>query len=109
MFANVVARSEQRIGTYQIIDLDLTKYDKLATRFAGEAADSQAFLKSGIDTKNKKFNALIEQIERVSIRSRDPILLSGPTGAGKSNLARNICHSQFVLWIAITMHKDNGD
>lgn len=83
-------KREQRKGTYQIIDLDISKYDKLATRFADEAADSQAFLKSGIETKNKKFNTLIEQIERVSIRSRDPILLTGPTGAGKSNLARRI-------------------
>lgn len=83
-------KREQRIGSYQIIDLDLSKYDKLATRFAGETADSRAFLKSGIETKNKKFNALIEQIERVAIRSQDPILLTGPTGAGKSNLARRI-------------------
>jgi len=83
-------KREQRVGSYQIIDLDLSKYDTLATRFAGEAADSQAFLKSGIETKNRKFNALIEQVERVSVRSRDPILLTGPTGAGKSKLARRI-------------------
>ncbi len=33
---------------------------------------------------------MIEQIERVAIRSRSPILLNGPTSAGKSFLARRI-------------------
>ena len=34
--------------------------------------------------------ALIERIEQVAIRSRAPLLLMGPTGAGKSQLARRI-------------------
>ena len=33
---------------------------------------------------------MIEQIERVAIASRAPLLLTGPTGAGKSQLARRI-------------------
>ena len=33
---------------------------------------------------------MIEQIEKVAIKSRAPILLNGPTGAGKSFLARRI-------------------
>jgi transcriptional regulatory protein RtcR len=33
---------------------------------------------------------LIEQIERVAIHSKSPLLLMGPTGAGKSQLARRI-------------------
>ena len=33
---------------------------------------------------------MIEQIEKVSIRSSEPILLTGPTGAGKSQLAKQI-------------------
>src|SRR6185436_16428219 len=36
------------------------------------------------------FNRLIENIERVAIRSKEPILLMGPTGAGKSRLARRV-------------------
>ncbi|MCA9618370.1 MAG: sigma 54-interacting transcriptional regulator, partial [Myxococcales bacterium] len=36
------------------------------------------------------FNALIAEIEAVAIASRSPILLSGPTGAGKTRLARRI-------------------
>lgn len=78
------------IGKYNLIDLDLSRYDLLAQRFAVEREHDVNFLKSGIPTRNKKFNALIETIERVAIRSSDPILLSGPTGAGKSKLARQI-------------------
>jgi transcriptional regulatory protein RtcR len=47
-------------------------------------------LKSGIETKNQKFNLLIEQIEHVAINSSAPLLLAGPTGAGKSRLAKRI-------------------
>lgn len=77
-------------GEYRIIDLDLSRYDKLATRFALEHSESQTFLKSGIETHNERFNALIEQIERVALNSTAPLLLTGPTGAGKSRLARQV-------------------
>lgn len=83
-------RTKQRPGTYAIIDLDLSKYDRLASRFQKETAEAQSLLKSGIETKNAGFNALIERIERVAISSRAPILLTGPTGAGKSKLAKRI-------------------
>lgn len=77
-------------GSYSIIDLDLSKYDKIAARFAIKLRDDIAFLKSGIETRNKKFNELIDRIELVASRTRHPILLTGPTGAGKSFLARRI-------------------
>lgn len=77
-------------GIHAVIDLDLSKYDRIATRFQKEISDDISFLKSGIETGNQAFNALIEQIERVAMRSTDPILLTGPTGAGKSHLARRI-------------------
>jgi transcriptional regulatory protein RtcR len=77
-------------GTWSIIDLDLSRYDSIATRFAAESAESTSFLKSGIETRNAAFNALIEEIEQVASRTRAPILLMGPTGAGKSQLARRI-------------------
>jgi transcriptional regulatory protein RtcR len=83
-------RGRGQPGSYSIIDLDLSRYDRLASRFRKEHEESLTFLKSGIDTRNPGFNALIEQIERVAIRSRAPILLTGPTGAGKSQLARKI-------------------
>ncbi len=85
-----VRHSNDAKGTCNIIDLDLSKYDKLAKRFEIERQNDLSFLKQGIDTKNAAFNKLIETIERVAVRSSDPILLTGPTGAGKSQLAKQI-------------------
>ncbi len=78
------------IGRHTLIDLDLSKYDRLATRFAKEQEQTLDFLKSGLATKNKRFNQLVEQIELVSLRSKAPMLIMGPTGAGKSLLASRI-------------------
>ncbi len=77
-------------GQWTAIDLDLSRYDSIATRFAATAAEGSSFLKSGIDTRNPAFNRMIDEIEKVAIRSRAPVLLMGPTGAGKSQLARRI-------------------
>ncbi len=77
-------------GSYVLIDLDLSKYDRLASRFRQEQRDAVSFLKSGIETRSAVFNALIDQIEVVAVASRAPILLMGPTGAGKSRLAARI-------------------
>lgn len=77
-------------GKFSIIDLDLSRYDRIAARFQRESRDAVSFLKSGIETRNDRFNQLIEQIEHVAVHARDPILLTGPTGAGKSRLARRI-------------------
>jgi transcriptional regulatory protein RtcR len=77
-------------GGYEIIDLDLSRYDHIASRFKQEQSEGTSFLKSGIETRNARFNQLIERIESVVIRSQDPILLCGPTGAGKSQLAERI-------------------
>ena len=77
-------------GEFGIIDLDLSRYDRIATRFKAEQAEDTSFLKSGIATRNPAFNRMIERIEQVAIRSKAPLLLTGPTGAGKSQLARRI-------------------
>lgn len=77
-------------GTWSVIDLDLSRYEGIATRFASQNLESTAFLKGGIETRNPGFNALIDEIERVATRSSAPLLLMGPTGAGKSQLARRI-------------------
>ncbi|PSJ56133.1 transcriptional regulator [Mesorhizobium ephedrae] len=77
-------------GTHSIIDLDLSRYDDIATRFVAERDEATSFLKSGIPTRNLAFNQMIDQIEKVAIRSRAPVLLTGPTGAGKSQLAKRI-------------------
>ena len=78
------------IGGYEIIDLDLARYDVLAERLAAVRDDAVRYLKSGISTQNAAFNRMIAEIEQVALNSPSPILLSGPTGAGKSMLARRI-------------------
>ncbi len=77
-------------GTWSAIDLDLSRYVSIATRFEAAAEESTSFLKSGIETRNAAFNRMIDEIEQVATRSTAPILLMGPTGAGKSQLARRI-------------------
>ncbi|MBL8115789.1 MAG: sigma 54-interacting transcriptional regulator [Acidobacteria bacterium] len=77
-------------GAFQIIDLDLERYGRLASRFAKERRDDVSYLKDGIATRNAAFNRLVERLERVAVASRAPVLLLGPTGAGKSRLARRL-------------------
>jgi len=83
-------RGRKGPGRFEIIDLDLSKYDRIASRFQEEQREALSFLKSGIETRNARFNQLISRIEQVAINSRDPVLLMGPTGAGKSRLARRL-------------------
>jgi transcriptional regulatory protein RtcR len=83
-------RDRNAPGTVKIIDLDLSQYDRIASRFRQEMRDAVSYLKGGIDTKNVAFNQLIDRIEQVAVATRDPLLLMGPTGAGKSKLARRI-------------------
>lgn len=77
-------------GAVTLIDLDLSRYDQIAQRFRREHEDTVSFLKSGIPTRNAAFNRTIDDIERVAWRSKAPLLLVGPTGAGKSFLARRV-------------------
>ncbi|MEM9380372.1 MAG: RNA repair transcriptional activator RtcR family protein, partial [Planctomycetota bacterium] len=77
-------------GSYAIIDLDLSRYDRLAARFEEERREGVDLLKAGIETRNAAFNSLMDRVERVALHSADPILLAGPTGVGKTQLARRI-------------------
>jgi transcriptional regulatory protein RtcR len=83
-------RDRSAPGTVAVIDLDLSKYDRIASRFQQEQKAGVSYLKGGIETRNAAFNKLIDRIEQVAIATRDPLLLMGPTGAGKSRLARRI-------------------
>lgn len=82
--------SADTVGSYAVIDLDLSRYNKIIQRFQREQQDTVSFLKSGIATRNAQFNRMIAAIERVAGRSKAPMLLVGPTGAGKSFLARRV-------------------
>ncbi|MEO7729365.1 MAG: RNA repair transcriptional activator RtcR [Kofleriaceae bacterium] len=77
-------------GRLDLIDLDLAKYDRLAARFRARQHQGASLLKAGIETRNAGFNQLIDELERVASRSKDPILLGGETGTGKSALCRRI-------------------
>lgn len=77
-------------GGHQVINLDLSQYAPIAERFAIDRQVALSTLKSGIETRNQQFNDMIEELEVVAARSTHPILLMGPTGAGKSALARRI-------------------
>lgn len=105
------------IGSYSIIDLDLTRYDQLAMRMEMVARDDITFLKAGIETRNEKYNALIEQIEKVAGKSSEPILMMGATGAGKSFLAHRVYElkksklgltGQFIEVNCATLHGSNA-
>ena len=78
------------VGSYALIDLDLSHYDAIAKRYAKAEADAIALLKSGIETRNAAFNRMISEIEHVAVRSKAPMLLMGQTGAGKSFLAKRV-------------------
>ena len=77
-------------GTHSIIDLDLSKYDALAARFAEEHAAGRAVLTQGIETRDAVFAKLVERVEHVAVASTAPVLLTGRTGVGKTHLARRI-------------------
>ncbi|WP_431223853.1 RNA repair transcriptional activator RtcR [Serratia sp. L9] len=104
-------------GICSVIDLDLSRYTALTSRFLREQQRSVSFLKAGIETRNATFNALIDQIERVALRSNAPLLLTGPTGAGKSFLAERIFQlrqsrhrvkGRFVAVNCATLRGDNA-
>ncbi len=77
-------------GRYQIIDLDVSRYDGLRERFEAEKEQHWQTLQANLVTQNAAYQQLISDIEKVATRSTAPILLMGATGAGKSQLASQI-------------------
>lgn len=104
-------------GSLEVIDLNLASYDQLAQRFKKESLNSQDLLKGGIATRNAAFNALIQRVEKVALRSTAAMLFTGPTGAGKSQLAarvydlrakRHLVEGAFVEVNCATLRGDNA-
>jgi transcriptional regulatory protein RtcR len=84
------SRRDSQHGGFSTIDLHLARYDQIARRSAEARTEATGILKDGIDTRSPAFNAMIDEIERVATQSTAPVLLTGPTGAGKTRLARLI-------------------
>ncbi|HCT73286.1 MULTISPECIES: RNA repair transcriptional activator RtcR [Psychrobacter] len=102
-------------GRYQIIDLDVSRYDSLRARFEAEKAQHWQTLQANLVTRNAAYQQLISDIEKVATRSTAPILLMGATGAGKSQLAtqiyalkkakaNNAAHSKYALGLFVEVN-----
>jgi len=77
-------------GTLEIEDPEKVRsdiYDNLALGNVNARKDE---IQSGIQTKNKDYQTKLRLIKEVAKETRDPILLTGPTGSGKTQIANNI-------------------
>lgn len=83
-------RGDEALGTLDMIDLDLSRYDAVQQRFDQLAREHGDLLKGGIETRNPAYNALIDRMEVVAGTSDAPILLLGESGTGKSELAQRL-------------------
>ncbi|MEI4493613.1 RNA repair transcriptional activator RtcR [Mameliella alba] len=81
---------EEDKAKFDLIDLDLSRYNALQQRFDQLSREYSDQLKGGIATSNPAYNALIDRIELVASNSNEPILLLGETGTGKTQLAERI-------------------
>lgn len=77
-------------GKLHVVDLSRSRYAAIASRFQKVQVTHTDLLRNGIETRNAKFNAMIDRVEKVAMRSNAPMLITGPTGAGKSQLAGRI-------------------
>jgi transcriptional regulatory protein RtcR len=77
-------------GQLDVVDLDLSKYNALQKRFELAHQEYNTMLKGGIETQSPIFNTLIDRMELVATSSDAPLLLLGPTGTGKSELAERL-------------------
>ncbi len=85
-------RSADAAGGWRanIYDARFDRWLSLINRHEREYCNTSSLLRSNIRTCSPRFNELIDRIELVAGRSTAPILLLGPTGSGKSQLARRI-------------------
>lgn len=104
-------------GKLHIVDLSRERYDVIASRFASLAETHGDVLRNGIATRNQAFNEMITEVEQVATRSSAPMLITGPTGAGKSQLAsrifelrrhNNLIEGEFVEVNCATLRGDNA-
>ena len=62
---------------FDVIDLDLSRYNALQQLFDQLSREHSDQLKGGIETRNAEYNDLIDRVELVASNSDEPILLLG--------------------------------
>ena len=83
-------KSADAKGLIKILDIGHAGNTILASRINQLSLEGITFLKDGIQTRNKQYNDTIDELEHLVLASSDPILITGPTGAGKTKLANKI-------------------
>ncbi|MEL6414591.1 MAG: RNA repair transcriptional activator RtcR [Pseudomonadota bacterium] len=83
-------KGKDEAGTFDLIDLDLSRYDAIQKRFDQQTWEYGTLLKGGIETRNAAFNQVIDRLEQVTERSDEPILILGESGVGKTQLGQRI-------------------
>lgn len=83
-------------GTLDLIDLDLARYNAIQRRFEAAAREHSALLLGGVETTSADLRDLAERLDRVVGLSDEPILLLGPPGTGKSELAARLHELKLV-------------
>lgn len=84
------AKTGDLASKIQVIDLDLSRYDVILNQHPMGHPESISFLKDYIATRNFYYNELVENIQSTVLCSQSPILLSGPSGVGKTVMARRL-------------------
>lgn len=74
----------------EVFTIDVSRVLQVDEQRQLHSLGDQEYLKSGISTRNAAFNTLIARLEHVALHSCAPMLISGPTGAGKSHLVRRM-------------------
>lgn len=77
-------------GGIRFIDFKHSRYDRLVSQFVEGKENPDKLLKNGITTRSPSYNKLINKVEMVAVRSDTPILITGETGAGKTQLASQV-------------------
>jgi transcriptional regulatory protein RtcR len=84
------AKTGDLASKIQVINLDLSRYDVILNQYPMGNPESIRFLKDNIATRNVYYNEMVESIQRTVLCSQSPILLSGPSGVGKTVMARRL-------------------
>lgn len=76
-------------GWYQLDDP--AEFDEIYSSLRQKGLDFRInAINTGIETKDEKFKKLLSEIATVSKVTRNPILLTGASGSGKTQIAKNI-------------------